>query len=88
MLMIRGSDLFGREAISPNEKLIVKTANKTANDLFKRRYSPDLRDNWDVDVKELTLEIVEQDVVNAILEKFKDGGREYAKKIVCEGAVR
>jgi hypothetical protein len=80
--MITGVDLFGREAISPNEKLIVKTANKTASDMFKRRYSPDLRENWDVDVKVLTLEDVERDVIEAIT-KMKDSGRHYAKKAIC-----
>jgi uncharacterized protein YeaO (DUF488 family) len=78
--MIRGVDLFGREAISPNEKQILKAANKTASDMFKRRYSPDLRDNWDVDVKDLTLEIVEHDVIEAIT-KMKDSGRNYAKRL-------
>lgn len=77
--MIRGIDLFGREAVSPNERLIVKTANKTASDLFKRRFSPDLRDNWDIDVKDLTLEDVERDVVEAITKGFPDGVRKYAK---------
>jgi len=73
--MIRGYDLFGREAISPNEKKIVKAANKTAVNLFKRRYSPDLRENWDIDVKELTLHDVERDVVEAILKADAQGGQ-------------
>jgi ribosomal protein S2 len=80
--MIRGLDLFGREAVSPNEKLIIKSANKTASDMFKRRFSPGLRENWDKDVKDLTLEDVERDVIEAIT-KLKDEGRQYAKKIVC-----
>ena len=80
--MIRGIDLFGREAVSPNEKQILKAANKTASDLFKRRYSPELRQNWDIDVKVLTLDDVERDVVEAI-KKLKDEGRHYAKKAVC-----
>lgn len=79
--MIRGVDLFGREAISPNEKQIVKVANKTASDLFKRRFSPDLRDNWDVDVKELTLEIVEHDVIEAIAKGCPEGVTKYAKRL-------
>jgi len=74
--MIRGNDLFGRDAISPNEKQIVKAANKTAADLFKRRYSPGLQENWDVDVKHLTLEYVERDVIEAILQADKKGGRQ------------
>lgn len=81
--MIRDIDLFGREAISPNEKLVVKTANKTARDMFEKRYSPGLRDNWDIDVKELTLNHVERDVLKAILSKYPGGGKEYAKKIIC-----
>lgn len=80
--MIRGIDLFGRDAISPNEKLILKTANKTASDLFKRRFSPGLKENWDIDVRDLTLEDVERDVIEAVT-KLKNEGRDYAKKIVC-----
>lgn len=78
--MIRGIDLFGRDAISPNEKQILKSANKTAGDLFSRRYSPELRDNWDIDVRELTLNDVERDVIEAI-KKLKDEGRHYAKAL-------
>jgi len=78
--MIKGSDLFDRDAISPHEKLIVKTANKTASDLFKKRYSPHLRDHWCVDVKDLTLEQVEYEVIQGIL-KLEEGGRTLAKKI-------
>lgn len=78
--MIRGIDLFGREAISPDEKLIVKTANKTAQDMFERRYSPGLRENWDIEVDLLTLENVESDVVEAIT-KMKKEGREYVKRL-------
>lgn len=78
--MIRGNDLFGREAMSPNEKLIIKTANKTANDLFKRRYSPDLKDNWDIDVRELTLEHVERDVVEAITKGYPEGVHKHGRK--------
>ena len=81
--MIRPQQLFNRDAISPNEKLIVKTANKTAQDLFKRRFSPGLCENWDKNVKELTLEDVELDVIQAILNKYPKGGIEYAKKIIC-----
>lgn len=77
--MIRGNDLFGREAISPNEKQIVKAANKTAADLFRRRYSPGLQENWDVDVKDLTLEYVERDVVEAILKADETGGRKLCR---------
>lgn len=73
--MIRGIDLFGREAISPSEKKIVKIANKTARDLFARRFSPDLKDNWDVDVRELTIEHVELDVTNSILSTDETGGK-------------
>lgn len=80
--MIRGVDLFGRNEISPNERLIVKTANKTASDLYKKRFSPGLRENWDKDVRHLTLEDVERDVIEAI-KKLKDEGRHYAKKAVC-----
>lgn len=79
--MIRGTDLFGRDAISPNEKHIVKAANKTASDMFKKRFSPGLKDNWDVDVRDLTLEYVERDVIEAI-KKLPDSGRNYAKKVV------
>ena len=78
--MIRGTDLFGREAISPDEKLIVKTANKTASDLFRKRFSPDLRDNWDINVKDLTLENVESEVIQGI-HRLKQGGRTFAKNI-------
>lgn len=80
--MIRGIDLFGREEISPNEKHVIKSANKTALDLFRKRFSPGLRDNWDIDVKQLTLQDVERDVIEAI-KKLKNEGRNYAKKIVC-----
>ncbi len=80
--MIRGADLFGREEISPNEKLIVKTANKTANDLFKKRFSPDLRDNWDINVKDLTLDDVERDVIEAITTGFPEGVKKYAKTVL------
>jgi hypothetical protein len=80
--MIRGIDLFGRDAISPKEKKIVKAANKTASDMFTRRYSPALKENWDIDVKDLTLEYVEQNVIEAIL-KLDKSGRLHAKKIVC-----
>lgn len=79
--MIRGIDLFGRAEISPNEKLIVQTANKTASDMFNRRFSPDLRDNWDINVEHLTLEDVERDVIEAIT-KMNGSGRKYAKTIV------
>lgn len=80
--MIRGIDLFGRDAVSPNEKHILKSANKTARDMFSRRFSPELRNNWDIDVKSLTLEDVEKDVIEAI-KKLKDEGRHYAKKVIC-----
>lgn len=80
--MIRGIDLFERNEISPNEKHILKAANKTASDLFKKRFSPVLKDNWDIDVRELTLADVERDVIEAI-KKLKDEGRQYAKKIIC-----
>ena|SRR3990167_4539755 len=78
--MIRGYDLFERDAISPNEKLIVKMANKTAGDMFKRRFSPDLRDNWDINVKELTLEDVERDVIEAITKGFPEGVNKHGFK--------
>lgn len=71
--MIRGRDLFDRDALSPNERHILKAANKTASDMFKRRYSPELRNNWDIDVKELTLDDVERDVVIAIKKGFPEG---------------
>ncbi len=71
--MIRGRHLFGRDAITRNEKRILKAANKTAADMFSRRYSPELRDNWDIDVKELTLEDVENDVITAIKKGFPAG---------------
>ena len=80
--MITGQHLFGRDAISPNEKKIVKAANKTASDMFKKRFSPALRDNWDVDVKNLTLEVVEMNVIEAIT-KLDKNGRSYAKKALC-----
>lgn len=79
--MIKDVDLFGREAISTNEKLIVKTANKTALSLFRRRFSPELKSNWDIDVRSLTLENVERDVIEAIT-KLKNSGRHYASSIV------
>lgn len=78
--MITGVDLFGRESMSPNERLIVKTANKTALDMFTRRFSPDLKDNWDIDVRDLTIEDVERDVIEAI-KKLKNEGRSYVKKL-------
>jgi hypothetical protein len=81
--MIRGIDLFGRSEISPNEKNILKAANKTATDLFKKRFSPGLKDNWDIDVRELTLSYVERDVIEAIAKGCPDGVRNYAKKAVC-----
>lgn len=84
--MIRGIDLFGREEVSPNERQIVKAANKTATDLFRKRFSPKLRDNWDIDIKDLTLEDVEREVILAV-KKLKDNGRHYAKTIVREGAI-
>lgn len=73
--MIRGNDLFGREAISPKEKKILKAANKAAGDLFKRRFSPALRENWDIKVEELTLYDVEQNVIEAILGADEKGGK-------------
>ncbi len=78
--MIRGNDLFGRAEISPNEKKILKAANKTASDMFKRRYSPELRDNWDINVKDLTLEDVERDVVEAITKGFPEGVNKHGFK--------
>lgn len=80
--MIRGFDLFGREAISPNERSILKAANKTALNLYKKRFSPHLRDNWDIPVNDLTLEDVENDVIASILAQDPTGGRYYAKEII------
>lgn len=80
--MIRGNDLFGREAISPNEKKMVKAANKTAVNLFKNRFSPTLRDNWDIAVTDLTLEDVEKDVIESILKGFMKGVKGYASRLV------
>lgn len=80
--MIRDVDLFGREAVSPNERQIIKSANKTAQSMYSRRFSPELRDNWDINVRDLTIEDVERDVIEAI-KKLKNEGRHYAKKIIC-----
>lgn len=79
--MIRGHDLFDREAISPNEHKILKSANKTAQALYAKRYSPDVRDQWGKDVRDLTIEDVEYHVINSI--KIGNGeGKRYAAKIV------
>lgn len=80
--MILGIDLFGREAISPNEKKMLKSANKTASSLFARRFSPDLYDQWGVDPKQLTLDQVEKTVVKLIIEKNGIEKR-YGAKTVC-----
>lgn len=77
-------DLFGRDALSPNEKMIIKMANKTAIDLFKKRFSPYLRDNWDVNVKDVTIEEVEKSVVLAL---SAQGVIENAKNSLSERAV-
>lgn len=78
--MIRGMDLFGREAISPYEKNALKAANSTAKTLFRDRFSPKLVNEWDKPVQELTLEDVEKDVLKAILEKYPKGGKEACTK--------
>lgn len=82
--MIKPHDLFGRDAISPKEKLIVEAAKLTATELYNARFDKTLKDNWDIDVNKLTLEDVERDVIKSILQKydFDKCGRVYASQIV------
>ena len=79
--MIRGIDLFGREAISPNEKKILKSANKTAHVLFSWRFSPLLQEELDKEANDVTLEDVEKIVIIAI--KKANGDKRYGAKTVC-----
>lgn len=68
--MIRGYHLFGRNACSPREKKMVQVANETALRLFKRRNDENIKDRWDVPVNDLTMQDVEDAVVEAILTKY------------------
>lgn len=78
--MITGIDLFGRMAISPNEKDILKAANQTADDMFKNRFDEHLSKNWDMDVKDVKIDHVEKCVVDAI-KMLRNEGRDYAKRV-------
>ncbi|MHB1222414.1 MAG: hypothetical protein ACYC0J_10500, partial [Gammaproteobacteria bacterium] len=69
-LMIRGRHLFGRDAISPREKEIVRCANVTAEKMFSKRFEEPLKDNWDIPVEQITRELVEADVVKAVKQKY------------------
>jgi hypothetical protein len=71
--MIQAYQLFARDAYAPSEKKILKAANKTARDMFRKRYSPELRDHWDLPVDEVTLDLVEKGVIESILQKYHLG---------------
>jgi hypothetical protein len=79
--MIRGIDLFGREAISPNEKKMLKSANKTAENLYSKRFSPDLKDNWGKDVRDLTIDDVEFHIIESI-KKGNGSEKRYGAKTI------
>lgn len=71
--MIRGRHIFGRDAISPHEKEMVRCANQTAANMFKKRYESPLKENWDIPVDQLTRAHVEADVVQAVKQKYRKG---------------
>lgn len=64
--MIRGRDVFGRDAISPHEKKTLKAANRAARNLFKIKNTPALRESWGVRTEDVTLELAEAVVVEAV----------------------
>lgn len=78
--MITAFNLFGSPDITDRERRILQCANKAAKTLFKDRYKPDLKDNWDMDVSLLTLEDVERDVIKAILSKYNFEEKRFMKK--------
>lgn len=80
--MIRGLDLFGREPVSPNEKKILKSANKTAQTLYSKRSSIHLRDHWGKEVSDITMQDVE-DMVVCVIKEENTYGTQYGKKIIC-----
>lgn len=68
--MIRGFDMYGRDAISPREKKELSAANKTARKLFQMRNKPSLAKRWDKPVSDLTLRDVELILLEAIHRKY------------------
>lgn len=68
--MIRGFDMYGREAISPREKKELSAANKAAQKLFQMRNKPSIAKRWDKPVNDLTLRDVELIVLEAIHKKY------------------
>ena len=72
--MIHAYQLFGRDAYSPSEKRILRAAQKTARDMWRKRYSADYRDQWDVPIDKVTLEVIEKAVIESILKKYEIGG--------------
>lgn len=71
--MIHAYQLFARDAYAPSEKKILKAANKTARDMWRRRYSEQFKDHWDMPVEQVTLEVVERGVIESILSKYQLG---------------
>lgn len=68
--MIRGYDLYARDAISPREKKELAAANKAASKLFNIRAEPSFAERWGKPVNEITRRDVELVVIEAYHKKY------------------